>query len=165
MGFLSLLVTWFLIGLWHGMNGTFIIWGIYFAVLLYLEGFVLGEGLAKLPKGVRWFFTMVLLMTSWVFFFSSSIGEAFSQLRYMIIGGGGGFVNAEAVSVLMDHGILWILAVFFSTPLFHRLYEWVIQGGRRWQVVLNCIVYIMLFVLCLAGIVSGSGSGFLYFSS
>lgn len=165
MGFLSLLVTWFLIGLWHGMNGTFIIWGIYFAVLLYLEGFVLGEGLAKLPKGVRWFFTMVLLMISWVFFFSSSIGEAFSQLRYMIIGGGGGFVNAEAVSVLMDHGILWILAVFFSTPLFHRLYEWVIQGGRRWQVVLNCIVYIMLFVLCLAGIVSGSGSGFLYFSS
>ena len=33
VGFLSLLATWLLIGFWHGMNLTFIFWGIYFAVL------------------------------------------------------------------------------------------------------------------------------------
>lgn len=163
MGLLSLLFTWLLIGLWHGMNGTFVVWGIYFAVLLYLEGFVLGEGLSRVPKGLRWFFTMLLVMISWVFFFSPSVGEAFSYLRFMLIGGGGGFINAGAVDVLTDYGVLWILAVFFAMPLAHHIYERMIRGGRRWQIVLNSIVYVVLFVLCIAGIVSESGSGFLYF--
>lgn len=163
MGFLSLLITWFLIGLWHGMNGTFIIWGIYFAVLLYVEGFVLGEGLSRVPKGIRWFFTMLLVMISWVFFFSPSVSEAFSYLRFMLIGGGGGFINAAAIAVLTDYGVLWILAVFFSMPPAHHIYDRVIRGGKRWQTVLNCVVYAVLFMLCLAGIIPESGSGFLYF--
>lgn len=163
MGFFSLLITWFLIGLWHGVSGTFVIWGIYFAVLLYVEGFVLGEGLAKVPKGLRWFFTMLLVMVSWVFFFSQSVGGAFSYLRFMLLGGGGGFIDAGAIALITDYGFLWILAVFFSVPLAHHIYERMIRGGRRWQTVLNCIVYVVLFMLCLAGIVSESGSGFLYF--
>lgn len=160
MGFLSLLGTWLLIGLWHGMNGTFIVWGIYFAVLLYLEGFVLGEKLSGIPKGIRWFFTMLFVMISWVFFFSSSVGDAFSYLRFMIAGGGGGFIGAEAVAVMADFGVLWILAVLFATPLVHHIYEKVIHGGRRWQIVWNCIVYVALFVLCIAGIASQSGVSF-----
>ena len=113
MGFLSLLITWLLIGLWHGISGTFVIWGIYFAVLLYVEGFALGEELKRVPKGLRWFFTMLFVMISWVFFFSSSAGGAFSYLRYMFIGGGGGFINAGAIDVMTDYSMLWILAVFF----------------------------------------------------
>ena len=163
MGFLGLLITWLLIGLWHGISGTFVIWGIYFAVLLYVEGFALGEELKRVPKGLRWFFTMLFVMISWVFFFSSSAGGAFSYLRYMFTGGGGGFINAGAIDVMTDYSMLWILAVFLSMPLAQHIYERMLRGGRRWQVVLNCIVYVVLFLLCLAGIVSESGSGFLYF--
>ncbi len=163
VGFLSLLATWLLIGFWHGMNLTFIFWGIYFAVLLYLEGFVFGQRFSGMPKPVRWFFTMMLLMVSWVFFFSTSVGGAFSYLRFMIIGGGGGFAGGGAISILIDYGGLWVLALFFSTPLAHGAYERLIRGGRQWQTVLSCIVYGALFLLCIAGIVSGAGDGFLYF--
>lgn len=163
VGFLSLLATWLLIGFWHGMNLTFIFWGIYFAVLLYLEGFVFGKRFSGMPKPVRWFFTMMLLMVSWVFFFSTSVGGAFSYLRFMIIGGGGGFAGGGAISILIDYGGLWVLALFFSTPLAHGAYERLIRGGRQWQTVLSCIVYGALFLLRIAGIVSGAGDGFLYF--
>lgn len=162
-GFLSLLLSWVIIGLWHGLNGAFVVWGIYFAVLLYLEGFVLGERLAGLPKAIRWFFTMLLLMVSWVFFFSPSAGEAFTYLRFMIAGGGAGFMGAGAAALFADHGVLLAAGLFFATPLASRAYEWLVHGGRRWQIGLNCVVYGGLFLLCVAGIVSGNGSGSLYF--
>lgn len=162
-GFLSLLLSWLVIGLWHGLKGTFIIWGIYFAVLLYLEGFVLGEKVAALPKGIRWLFTMVLLLISWVFFFSPSVGEVFSYLRFMIAGGGAGFMDAGAAALMADYGVLLITAVLFSTPFVSQAYEWLIHGGRRWQTALNCVVYGVLLILCIAGIVSGYGSANLYF--
>ncbi len=158
MGFLSLLASWLLIGFWHGMNLTFIFWGIYFAVLLYLEGFVLGQRFLNLPKMVRWFFTMILLMVSWVFFFSESVGGAFSYLRFMLAGGGG-FAGGGAFSILIDYGVLWVLALLFSTPLAHRAYERFVSGGKPWQTVLNSVVYGVLFILCIAGIISGAGEG------
>ncbi len=161
-GFLSLLASWLLIGLWHGLNGTFVIWGIYFAVLLYVEGFVLGERLLRVPKGIRWFFTLILLMISWVFFFSPSVGEAFSYLG-LLVAGGAGFLDAGAVGLLTDYGVLWITAVLFSTPLVSLVYEKILRGGRRWQIALNCAVYGALFILCIAGIVSGTGSKAIYF--
>ena len=162
-GFLSLLATWLLIGLWHGMNPTFVFWGIYFAVLLYLEGFVFGERLARVPKALRWFFTMLLLMVSWVFCFCPSVGSAFSYLRFMAIGGGAGFVDAGALSLITDYGVLWVSAVLFSTPLAWRMYEKIIRGGRKWQIALNSVVYAVLFLLCVAEIVSGTESACLYF--
>ena len=34
--FKPLFVTWGLMGLWHGANWTFLIWGIYHAILIYI---------------------------------------------------------------------------------------------------------------------------------
>lgn len=112
---------------------------------------------------IRWFFTMLLLMVSWVFFFSESVGDAFSYLRFMLAGGGGGFAGGGALAILVDYGVLWVFALFFSTPLVHRAYEKLVHGGRTWQTALNCVVYGVLFILCIAAIISGSGDGFLYF--
>lgn len=161
MGFLSLLATWIIIGLWHGLNFTYVIWGIYFGVLLFLDGFVLREIFAKIPGGIRWFFTMLFLLIGWVFFFSPSVKDAGSYLAHMI--GAGGFIDDKAISVIVDYGVLWIIAVLFSTPVIHTFYERIIQGGKRWQIVVNCVVYAVLFLLCIAGVVAGSGREFFYF--
>ena len=102
---------------------------------------------------------MILLMVSWVFFFSESVGGAFSYLRFMLAGGGGGFAGGGAFSILIDYGVLWVLALLFSTPLAHRAYEKFVSGGKPWQTVLNSVVYGVLFILCIAGIISGAGEG------
>lgn len=163
MGFFSLLATWVLIGIWHGFGTSSVVWGIYFAVLLFLEGFVLGESLAKIPKIIRWFFTMLLLMVGWAFFFNASAGKAFSYLGLMAGIGGNGFVDSKAVSIVTGYGMLWAAAFVFSLPLAHRTYEWLLRGGTRWKVVLNCAAYISLFLLSVAGIIAGSGHELFYF--
>lgn len=163
MGFLSLLATWVLIGVWHGFGTSFVLWGIYFASLLFLEGFVLGESLEKAPKVLRWLLTMFLLMVGWAFFFNQSAGKAFSYLGLMAGIGGSGFVDSKAVSIVTGYGGLWAAAFLFSVPLAHRAYEWLLQGGTRWKVVFNCAAYVGLFLVSLAGIVAGSGQELFYF--
>ena len=46
----NILVVWFLTGFWHGADWTFIVWGLYFALFLVLEKFVLNKFFAKLPR-------------------------------------------------------------------------------------------------------------------
>ncbi len=163
IGFLSLLVTWILIGLWHGLNFTFVIWGIYFAVLLFAEGFLLGEALEKIPGFIRWILTTIFLMISWVFFFSPSVGEAASYMGRMFGIGSHGLADARALSVLAGNGVLWIAGILVGTPALHTVYDKVIQGGKRWQIAVNCIVYALLFILCIAGVVSGTEHEIFYF--
>ncbi|MGN1166996.1 MAG: MBOAT family O-acyltransferase [Lachnospiraceae bacterium] len=162
-GFFALLSAWVLIGLWHGMDITFVIWGIYFAVLIYLEGFMLGQAREKIPIVIRWIFTVIFLMVSWVFFFSPSLGKVFSWLKLMLGIGGHGFIDARAVSMITTHGILWILGILFSVPLTGKLYEKVVSGEGKWKIILNCIVYIVLFFLCIARITGGSTEAFFYY--
>lgn len=163
IGFLSLLVTWSLIGIWHGLNLTFVIWGIYFAVLLFLEGFVLREALERIPGVIRWIFTVILLMISWVFFFSPSVGEAFSYLGRMFGIGSHGLADARAISVFTSNSLLWIAGILAGTPVLSGVYGKVIQGHRRWQIIVNGVVYALLFFLCIAAIVSGTGHEMFYF--
>lgn len=152
IGFLSLIVTWMLIGLWHGLHVTFLIWGVYFGILLYLEGFVLRPVLEKVPGVIKWFGTVVFVLVGWVFFFSPSIGEAFSYLKYMI--GAGGIADAKAVSLLAGRAVFWIVSLLLSIPATYRLYERLTTGDRRWQAIVNSIVYGILFLLCVSAIAS-----------
>lgn len=163
MGFLSLLATWVLIGFWHGFSTSFVVWGIYFAVLLFLEGFVLGERLEKVPKFIRWILTLFLLMVGWALFFQPSAGEAVSYLGLMLGMGGSGFIDSKAVSIVTGYGTLWAAAFLFSVPLVRRGYEWLLQGEAKWKTVINCAAYIGLFFISLAGIIAGSGHELFYF--
>lgn len=165
-GFFSLLVTWTVIGLWHGAEVTFVVWGIYFAVLLYMEGFVLRPVLKKFPRPVLWLGTMVFVMIGWVFFFSDSISGAFSYLGYMFGSGGSGLIDAKAVSLLTSHGVLLAVSLLAAVPVTARVYGRLAKGEKRWQVIFNGMAYTLLFLLCLAGIVSRSAAiseAFYYF--
>ena len=53
-----LFITWSLMGLWHGANWTFIIWGMYHATLIYIYRSLnfLGKNFnSKLKIIVGWF--------------------------------------------------------------------------------------------------------------
>ena len=45
----NIAIVWFLTGLWHGAEWNFVLWGVYFAIILLLEKFVLSKILPKLP--------------------------------------------------------------------------------------------------------------------
>ena len=62
---LNLFIVWFLTGIWHGANWTFILWGLYFFVLLSIEK------LTNINKKNFFFghiYTMFFVIIGWVVF-------------------------------------------------------------------------------------------------
>ncbi len=73
---LNLLAVFFLCGLWHGANWTFVTWGLYHGLFLLLERTAWGALLDKLPQLLRHVYAMVVVMLGWVLFRADTFPEA-----------------------------------------------------------------------------------------
>lgn len=73
-----LFITWTLMGLWHGANWTFLLWGLYHALAIYIY-----RSLLKINKKLKikpiffigCFFTTPIMMLAWIPFRAESIGD------------------------------------------------------------------------------------------
>lgn len=161
-GFGCLGITWILMGIWHGMALHYILWGLYFAVLIYLEGFIFYGFLEKIPSFIRWIVTFFLLMFGWALFFNPTIQSTGKYILCLFGAGGNGFTDGRFVSLITDHIILWIAGILFATPLPALLYRKLVRAGEKWQVIVNALVYAVLFVLSVSAMMSGMEHVFYY---
>ncbi len=159
----NILVVWMLTGLWHGAAWNFVAWGLYYGVLLLVEKYVLSGILGKLPAFLRHAYCLFLVFVGWVFFFSPTLGGAADYLKLMAGAGGNGFIDKESLYLLSTNWLLWIMLVVGSTPVVHRTYERLIYNGKHVKTKVNCIVYGLLFLLCVMYLVTESYNPFLYF--
>jgi D-alanyl-lipoteichoic acid acyltransferase DltB (MBOAT superfamily) len=114
---LNIFVVWFLTGFWHGAGWNFIVWGLYFAVLLMLEKYVLGKALARLPAAVPHALVLLLVMVGWVFFDAADLRGALSTLSVMFGAGAGELASAEAAYYLRSYLVPLLAAAVGCTPL------------------------------------------------
>lgn len=159
----NILVVWVLTGLWHGAAWNFVIWGMYYGMILVFEKYVLASVLPKIPGVIRHFYSLILVMIGWVFFFSPSMGAAADYLMLMAGVGAHSVVDSRGVYILVTNAVMWFILIFGSTPVVHRIYERIIYGKRRIRTMVNCVVYGSLFLLCIAYLVTESYNPFLYF--
>lgn len=159
----NLLVVWFLTGLWHGAAWNFVAWGLYYGILLIIEKYFLDKILDKLPGVVKHIYSIILVMIGWVFFFSPSLREAFGYLKVMFGVGAHGGIDRESLYLLFTNLVLWILVIIGSTPVIHRSYENFFGKKGKERVVANCVVYGVMFLLCIAYLVTETYNPFLYF--
>ena len=79
----ALLATWLIMGLWHGANWTFVIWGAWHAMLILIYRLT-SSWLKPLPTAVRivggWCWTISAVMLGWVFFRAQSVGDAMTMI-------------------------------------------------------------------------------------
>lgn len=83
----GLYLTWGIMGLWHGAAWTFVIWGLYHAIIVH--AYRLFGKVAKLPDNAfGWLvavgITLPLMMASWVPFRTASVRDAFIMWGHMI---------------------------------------------------------------------------------
>lgn len=161
----NIMVVWMLTGLWHGAAWNFVIWGLYYGVLLLLEKYVLANALEKLPVIVSHIYCLALVMAGWVFFFSPTLGAAVNYLKLMAGIGGHGFVDKQGLYILVSNGWMWLILALGSTPVVHVNYEsFISYGGQmKTRAMMNCVVYAVMFLLCVAYLVTESYNPFLYF--
>ena len=78
-----LFFTWAVMGLWHGANWTFVVWGLYHAVIIFfyrLLAFGADNVRARFPRFVGIAVTCPLMMLGWVPFRAESVEMSLSML-------------------------------------------------------------------------------------
>ena len=78
----TLFITWMIMGLWHGANWTFVLWGAYHAIVIVIYRLLSPltksfSGIIKTVGGV--FFTLPIMMLSWIPFRSESLDVAINM--------------------------------------------------------------------------------------
>ncbi|GKH31670.1 MBOAT family protein [Muricomes sp. OA1] len=162
---MNLLVVWMLTGLWHGSAWNFLFWGLYYGLLLVLEKFVWGKALERLPDVVRHIYSIVLVLIGWVFFFSPSLGYAVRYLSAMFGAGASAFIDKQALYFILTHWLLYAVAVLGSSAAGYSLirrFVGVFDDNRAKKTAAG-IVYIGMFLISIAYLVTESFNPFLYF--
>jgi len=152
---ISLLTVFFLCGLWHGANWTFVVWGLYHGFFLVIERGFLGKLLARAPLGNA--YALFVILMGWVLFRAPDIGSALGFYGAMF-----GGAHAEASAALHDLLTPELVAVLVVGsigiyPIIPRL----MSSPRLATVRQFVLAAIMVFSLMVA--MSDSYSPFLYF--
>lgn len=156
----NLLVVWFLTGLWHGANWTFIVWGLYYAAFLLLEKFVFKKALDKVPRPLRWAGTMLVVIIGWVFFRANSLSDALSYIASMF-GGGTGVSAGQATYYLRQYLVEWLCCIVAAVPVLPFIKEKF--GSHTWTYALGKIGAWCIFLYAYIKLVTGSFNPFIYF--
>ena len=115
---LNLLVVWALTGLWHGASWTFVIWGLYFFVLLAVEKQIMPM-LEDLPKSLRNFLTMLLVLFGWVIFSHENFGELGSFVGAML---GFGGLSTVGIGIRVLNSLPLILVCWLGATSLPRMF-------------------------------------------
>ena len=164
-------VVWFLTGVWHGASWNFILWGSLYGVLIIIEKLVTTlltkagkQGiLEKIPSIIKRIYAIVLVMLGWVLFDTATIAQAFSYMGRMFRFGSS-FYDSYTIYILVNFGLLFIIAIIGSTDLPKKLAiklsDKVPAVGNYGSVILMTI----LMLLSTAYLVNASYNPFLYFN-
>ena len=82
--YLNLVTVFFLCGLWHGANWTFVVWGLYHGLFLVLERRGGAAWLAARPAAFGHVYAVLVVLVGWVFFRADSMTAAIGMLRAMV---------------------------------------------------------------------------------
>lgn len=159
----NIFVVWALTGLWHGVQWTFLAWGLYFGILLMAEKLLLGRLLDKLPTWAQHLYTVILVVFSMVLFNADTIGDAAACIGAMLglagLGTGTGipFAGALGSYYIKSFGTLFVVSIVASTPICRKLSQF------KYANELKPVLVIVLLLLVTAYLVDGSYNPFLYF--
>ena len=117
---LNLLIVWSLTGFWHGAGWNFVMWGLYYFVILFIEKLFLLKALDKLPKLFRHVYALLLIVIGWVIFASDDVSVLLPYLGSMF--GANGAVGGMDVYTLFTKAVLLIICCVASTELPKRLF-------------------------------------------
>jgi alginate O-acetyltransferase complex protein AlgI len=154
-----LLIVFFLCGLWHGANVTFIVWGLWHGLFLIIEKLPTGRLLKKLPKLLARSYTLFIVLIGWVFFRAENLQAALSYIADM-------FTNSFDNITLTYHstacialilGLIICLApdYFFNTST---------SKNSKYFSIFSYILQMIFSCISLMFLISGSRNPFIYFN-
>ena len=157
---INILIVWSLTGMWHGAAWNFIAWGMFYGVLLILEKYVLKNFLETIPTALRHIGTLIVVMIGWVFFSSENITQAGEFIGALAGFGNGSFIDSQAMYLLNENTFAIFAMGLSAAGVFEMIST---REETRTYKIFKCVLYVIIFVMSIAYLVSETYNPFLYF--
>lgn len=158
--YVNLITVFFLCGLWHGANMTFVIWGLYNGLFLILERLFLGDLLARVPKLITHLYAIFVVLIGWVFFRADSLSQAFEYLSVMF-----GLSNLDKESICQAQLLNYVALVVGCIIVFLKLKAF--NSSNTHEAVTHNYAYFVNFILIFVSVLVlyfGAQNPFIYFN-
>ena len=159
---LNLLIVWTLTGFWHGAGWNFVMWGLYYFAILFIENLFLLKALDKLPRLFRHAYALLLIVIGWVIFASDDVSVMLPYLGSMF--GANGALGGMDVYTLLTRAALMVICCVASTELPRRLF--VTAAGKmneKAAFTVKSVLTLTLLALSVVFLIGDSYNPFLYF--
>lgn len=159
------LIVFFLTGLWHGANWTFIIWGMIHGVANVFEDTV-GKVIKIKNKVISNILTWIVVISAFVMFRADNVSYGLKMLKNMFTAFN---VNINSISYVLQllspyYAFILILAILFSYSLRERFENKIIAKiGNEKADVICYVADIVLLVLCIMNLATATYNPFIYF--
>jgi alginate O-acetyltransferase complex protein AlgI len=164
------IIVFFLTGLWHGANWTFIVWGLFHGFFLLLEEAV--PQIRKLPKLIGHIYTLLAVTVGFVIFRADTISEAVTFIAKMFSGFDfSAGAMSFTVQALTPYFIVMVIAAIVCCGPLSKLTERITLLENRESLCssdlrLQTVTFVMawlLLVWCIIRLTGSSYNPFIYF--
>ena len=157
----NMLVVWGLTGLWHGASWNFVFWGLYFAVLLIAEKYIINKFADRVPNFIRWLFTILLVIFGWVIFNSTSMAQIIAMFKNMF-----DFKTMMSLNEIKNMRIIYLWPYFtfgfiFSFPV--KEYVSRIVNKFKFKNIIVDLILIAILYWSIVLLINNSYNPFIYF--
>lgn len=161
----ALFITMMLIGLWHGANWTFVIFGLIQAVFIALERIRITKGdktyslaiaLNNAPFLVNFIYTSSIIIGAGIFFRSPDVATALTILKRIV-----SFIPSETFTLVIGFKIL-VIPILMLAEIFTRYKPFpLIQLQKHFNKPLRWAIYYILIIMIIR--YAGPKEQFIYF--
>lgn len=160
----NLLLVFFVTGLWHGANWTFILWGLWHGL------FILLERAAGVPQGktkydlLRHAYTAFVFIIGWTMFRAPTVQEGMGFIGTML-----GIYSPAAVPLAVGYYLTnkiaatLCAAAFFSLPVSGRIAAVVFPKDKLCGQLVGDVCLMGILLLSIASLAASTYNPFIYF--
>lgn len=167
----SSIITWFLTGLWHGANYTFIIWGMIHGVVLIVyhiqrkprNRLLKKNGISNNNFLIIVFettITLCIVIIAWIFFRSENIGQALNYIAGIFSSSSSAISESLQIDQLLAPTILVVGFIFVEWLGLDQQYAFA-RLGSKFKRPVRYAMYLAMFISIL--LFGGNGQQFIYF--
>lgn len=160
--YLNLIIVFFLTGLWHGANFTFILWGIYHGIFQIIERMGFKRFLDR-HKVLAHLYTCIVVVFGWVLFRADNLVQAGVMIKRMLIPWQYTETTLMMGKVFENKTIFIIIVGLLGCGLMQDLFSRY-KFTQKWknsfaEMVFCCAV----FIVCISMLASNTYNPFIYF--
>ena len=162
--YINILVVWGLTGFWHGASWNYMLWGLYFALILFIEKGFLLTIYSVIPSLFRYTITLLLVVFGWSLFYFEDLSKWSLFCSNLF-----NFSPNQILSFSFDirQNLFWILMVVLFCIPWNELN---FINKRRESIASNQLVFsgkillhVIVLLICTSFLVGSSYNPFLYF--